>query len=170
VPRHGSLSWRRDPAIQARMATVERLHLRGDTNMTIAAALEVDEKTVRNDLTRLQELWLERTQAKQEVMRAEAVARLEDVRKRAIAAAEFDERNETAVLYGVAVEIEGETRYVHLDEKGRAEYRGQKAQDLNVARQAAMDQAKVLGLIVEKQEHSGEVGVRQLIGVNIDDI
>src|SRR3954452_5885973 len=92
------VAWRRDPIILARLRRVERLHLRGDTNVAIAEALDVDEATIRNDLKRLAELWLEQTQREQADLRAEIVAELEDTRRRALAAAEWDQMCESAVL------------------------------------------------------------------------
>lgn len=172
IPRGKRVAWRRDPVILARLPRVERLHLAGRSNVAIAAALDVDEKTVRNDLDRLRELWLEQTRAEQGSMRAVVLARLEDVRTRALEAAEFDEMCERAVLFGDPIEDaeEGRRRTVHRDDKGSAQFRGQKAAALGVARQAAMDQAKLLGLIVDKQEHAGEILVRQYVGVPVDDV
>jgi hypothetical protein len=69
-------------------------------------------------------------------------------RVRGLAAAEFDEDAERAVLYGET--RDGETVRVQRDEKGSASFRGNKSAALNVARQAAMDQAKLMGLVVEK--------------------
>lgn len=134
--------------ILERLPEVERRHLLGEPGTSIAKALGLNEITIRRDLDRLRELWIERTQNKQEVMRAELVAHLEDVRRRALATAEFDEQAERAVLYGE--DRNGRPLMVTRDQKGSAQFRGQKAQSLNVARQATMDEAKVLGLIVEK--------------------
>jgi hypothetical protein len=147
-----SVPWRRDPIILARLQDVERRHLAGHTNVAIAAALNVDEATVRNDLKRLGELWLERTAADQAEQRALVLAKLEDVRTRALAAAEFDEMCERAVLFGDPIEDaeEGRRRIVYRDDKGSASFRGNKAASLNAARQATMDQAKLLGLVVDK--------------------
>ncbi|MDP9372074.1 MAG: hypothetical protein M3Q65_06410 [Chloroflexota bacterium] len=148
-----------------RLLEVERRHLAGHPNTLIAAALEVDEKTIRDDLKRLKQLWHERIKGAQEQMRAQKVAELADIKQRAIAAAEFDERCERAVLFDDPLvpdhersEEERSVPRVHRDEKGAAQFRGQKAQALNVARQAVMDQAKILGIVVEKQEHSGPGG------------
>lgn len=145
--------WRRDPAILARLPEVERRHLAGQPNTTIAAALNVSEGTIRNDLKHLSELWQEQIKGESAVLRGRIAAELRDVRRRAVKAAEFDEEAERAVLYG-------EGRAVERDAKGSAQFRGQKAQAINVARQASMDEAKLLGLVVEKQEVSGEGLVR----------
>src|SRR5262249_4159586 len=109
--------WRRDPVILARLPQVERMHLRRMPDTAVAAALQVDEKTIRRDLEHLRELWLERTQGEQEVLRAAAVAELEDTRLRALEAAEWDQQCEQAVLYGMGVELEGQPRIVYRDEK-----------------------------------------------------
>ncbi len=148
-----------------RLIEVERRHLAGHPNRLIAAVLDVDEKTIRDDLKRLKQLWHERIKGAQEQLRAQKVAELADVKQRAIAAAEFDEMCERAVLFDDPLtpvhERPDETKelpHVHRDSDGRAQFRGQKAQALNVARQAVMDQAKILGIVVEKQEHSGPGG------------
>lgn len=159
-----SLPWRRDPGILARLRDVERRHLAGDPNTTIAEALGVGEVTIRRDLERLRELWLEQTKAEQADLRAQVVAELDDVKRRALAAAEFDEQAERAVLYG-----EGD-QPVQRDDKGTVTFRGQKAQALNVARQAVMDKAKVLGVVVEKSEVTGEVLVRQYVGIVVEEV
>lgn len=141
--------WRRDPVILARLEEVERRRLRGQANVHIAAALGVDEGTIRNDLKRLQELWQERTGATIIDLRARAVAELDEVKRRAIEAAEFDRDMELAVLFGVG------DRPVIRDEHGSARFFGQKAQALNVYRQAVMDQARILGLVTERRELRG---------------
>ncbi len=157
-----SVAWRRDPLILARMRDVERRHLAGQTNVAIAAVLGVDEATIRNDLKRLAELWLEQTKESQADLRAQMLAKLEDVRVRALQAAEFDGRCERAVLFG--------DEQVYRDDKGSATFRGNKAGALAQARQATMDQAKLLGLVIEKQEHAGELLVRQYVGVPVDQV
>lgn len=163
--RRKSVSWKRDPLILARLPRVERLHLAGRTNVTIAAALDISEATVRDDLKRIQELWRERAGASIDDQRAKILAELEDARTRAIAAAEFDEQCERAVLFdespiGETDDQEDTSEVVtfrgrrispvHRDAKGSAQFRGQKAQSLNVARAASMDKAKLLGLVVDK--------------------
>ncbi len=155
-----SVVWRRDPGILARLREVERRHLAGMTNVAVAEALDVDETTIRRDLERLRELWLEQTKESQADLRAQMLAKLEDVRVRALQAAEFDERCERAVLFG--------DEQIYRDDKGSASFRGNKAGSLAQARQATMDQAKLLGLVIEKQEHAGELLVRQYVGVPVD--
>lgn len=149
------MSWRRDPVILARLPRVERLHFAGRSNIAIAAELDVAEATIRNDLKRLQELWLERTAGTQAEIRARVISELADIKGRAIAAAEFDEQAERAVLYGDSIDDDDPNspvggRKVYRDDKGSATFRGQKAQALNVARQATMDIAKVSGVVVDK--------------------
>ncbi len=141
-----------------RLLEVERRHLAGHPNTLIAAALEVDEKTIRDDLKRLQQLWKERIQGTQEELRAAKLAELADVKQRAIAAAEWDRDCEAAVLFNDPVEDAGGQRIVVRDGDGRAQFRGQKAQALNVARQAVMDAAKILGIVIDKAEVSGKDG------------
>lgn len=145
------IAWRLDPIILARLRDVERRHLRGDTNVAIAAALDVDEATIRNDLKRLAEIWLEQTKADQEMLRSRTLAELEDVRVRALAAAEWDQACERAVLFGDSIDdADGNPVTVYRDAKGSAQFRGNKAASLAQARQATMDKAKVLGLVVDK--------------------
>lgn len=146
-----SVAWRRDPVILARLRDVEKRHLANETNVAIADALGVDEITVRRDIERLRELWLERTKAEQEETRARVIAELEDVRTRAIAAAEFDEQCERAVLFGDPIDDpDGNSMTVYRDKKGSAQFRGNKAAALAQARQATMDKAKILGVVVDK--------------------
>lgn len=139
---HKKVSWRRDPVILERLPLVESLHFSGRSNIAIAQALSVSEATIRNDLKRLQELWLERTAGTQDEIRSRIVSELADIKGRALKAAEFDEQAERDVLYG------GDA--VYRDKKGSAMFRGQKSQALNVARQATMDIAKVQGVVVDK--------------------
>lgn len=181
MPRHRQTPWRKDPAILARLPEVERRHLAGQPNTAIAAVFGVDEATIRADLKRIAERWLEHIGERSEALRSEVVAELEDVRRRALRAAEFDEMAERAVLYGVSPGVDhclGDGSHmlhsgdaedgdglpvwcsapheaplrVQRDDKGSASFKGSKAQSLNTARQASMDKAKVLGLIVERQD------------------
>lgn len=162
----GRLPWDRDPVVLERLPKVERHHLAGRMNTQIAEILGVDESTIREDLKRLKSIWLKRIGDKQEQMRAAIVAELDDTRQRAIAQAEWDEFCERAVLFddpkmpdyemkqlGLSVDLR-----VSRDEKGSATFRGQKAASLNVARQSTMDKAKVLGLVIDKQEIAGKDG------------
>lgn len=164
----GRLPWRRDSVVLERLPLVERRHLAGQPNTVIALALGVDESTVREDIKRLNELWLEQTKADQADLRAEVVAELNDTRRRAISMAEWDEFCERAVLFDDSsmptyerirrglihpdhpLDSNGEPLRVARDEKGSAAFRGNKSGALNVARQATMDKAKVLGLIVDQ--------------------
>lgn len=152
-----SVPWRRDPVILARLQQVERRHLAGETNVAIAAALDVDEITIRRDIERLRDMWLERTAAAQDENRARVLAELDDVRTRALKAAEWDEMCERAVLFDDLPEAEATTldgrparRSVYRDAKGSAQFRGNKAAALAQARQATMDKAKILGIVVDK--------------------
>jgi hypothetical protein len=178
MARRGSLPWREDPAIMARLAKVERAHLRGNSQRDIGAALGVDEKTIRNDLDRIHELWKDRVTGELETLKAQAIAELDDVRQRALAAAEFDEQAERAVLYGDSVDDDEATdlqgrsfkNRVVRDFKGSASFKGNKSGALNTARQASMDKAKVLGIIVDRQEHEGQILIRRYEGVDVDNV
>lgn len=155
-----SVNWRRDPEVRVRLEQVERLQWRRLPNTEIARQLKVDETTIRRDKDRLQELWLERTAASQDEHRAAVVASLEDNERLALEAYEWDKQAEEAVLYGSTVEINGQSRVVYRDAKMSAQFRGGKAQALAERRQAAMAKAKVLGIVVDKQEQVGEMLVR----------
>lgn len=149
-----SLHWRKDPTILRRLAEVERRHLAGQMNIAIAADLGVDETTIRRDVQRLRELWLEQTKAQTVEMRAQRLKELADIKRRAIEAAEWDRLCEEAVLFGAKLNVETATGPltldVYRDHKGSAQFRGNKAAALSVARQATMDAAKLEGLVVDK--------------------
>lgn len=143
--------WRSDPEITARLPDVERLHLNGKSNRAIAAQLGVTEMTIRRDLERIRALWLERAGDKIEHLKAQAAARLEGIYRKGLEQAEFDQAVEKAVIFDTEFEDEDGSSYeVQRPEKGGVTFKGQKAQALNVARQALMDQAKILGLVVDK--------------------
>jgi hypothetical protein len=146
APSGKHIHWRRDDAILERMARVERGWVARKTNVAIARDLGVDEKTVRVDLQRLAELWRERVGDVQEDLRAKKVAELDEVIRQALETAEKDDAYERGVLLGDRV---GEKEIVR-DTKGKATFKSSKTQALNVARQAIMDQAKLLGVVVDK--------------------
>ena len=150
-PGRARLPWHRDPVVLARMVQVERRRLAGEHNTTIAAALAVDEKTIRDDIKRIESIWLERIGQDIEALKAEKVAELGEIKRLALDAAAFDGLCERAVLFGIEVGLEDGTKVrVKRDDKGSAQFRGNKAAAIGQARQAIMDQAKVLGLVVEK--------------------
>jgi hypothetical protein len=161
-PRDGRWQkWRRDPQILERLQEVERLRWRGLSGRAMARELGVGEVTIRRDLSRLDELWLERTAADQQRQRAEIVAALDDNARLALEAYQWDKQAEAAVLYGESVEgKDGKPRVVYRDKRGAAQFRGGKAQALAERRQAVMAKAKVLGLITDKQEQVGDLLVR----------
>lgn len=158
--RRVGTAWHRDPEVLERLRVVERQHIRRVPNTTIAVQLGVSEATIRQDVKRLEELWRERIQGEQADLRAQIVAELDDTRERALAAAEWDQQCEEAVLYGVEVEIHGKPRDVYRDAKGAAQFRGNKAAALTVARAATMDKAKILGLVADPEPPAGEQLVR----------
>lgn len=161
--------WRRNLVILQRLPEVERRHLAGMSNVAIGRELGLDEGTIRTDLKRLQELWRERIGDEQEILRGQAVRRLEEVYRRSIAAAEFDEEAERAVLYGE--DADGNPVAVLRDDDGKAQFKGAKAQALNTARQAAMDIAKLLGIVVDKRDvTSGGERIKAYIGVDLEDV
>jgi DNA-binding CsgD family transcriptional regulator len=143
-------AWKRDPEILARLQRVERMRLDGWSNLRIAAALDVAEGTIRNDVRRLEDLWLESLCDNQERLRAARVAELTELYRRAIASADFDQLCERAVLFGGEVDLEGVKKLVLRNADGEATFKGNKVGALNVARQAVMDIAKIMGLIVDK--------------------
>lgn len=162
-PRHDGRerNWREDPRILERLPRVERLHFRGWTLRQIAAEVDVSFKTVARDLERCRELWRERAGTEVAEHRAAIVAALADNERLALEAYEWDKQAEAAVLYGEPVEsADGRTLEVYRDHKGAAQFRGGKAAALAERRQAAMAKAKVLGIVVDKQEQVGEMLVR----------
>jgi hypothetical protein len=165
IPKRGRregrarLPWRRDPVILARLVEVERRNLIGERNTAIALALKVDEQTIRADLSRIRELWLEDTKAEIAALKARKVAELEEVKRQAFGAAAFDEMCERAVLFNEPfVGKDGKAGRVYRDSKGSAQFRGNKAAALGQARAAIMDQAKVLGLVVDKVSPTDDEG------------
>jgi hypothetical protein len=141
------------------------MRLAGKTQAEIARAVGISEATVRDDLKRLQELWKERIQNEQADLRAQIVAELDDTRLRALEAAEWDQLCERAVLFDdlpedTATTLEGQPakRSIYRDAKGSAQFRGNKAGALQAARQATMDKAKVLGLVVDKVAPTNAAG------------
>lgn len=156
MPRHRT-PWRHDPVILARLAEVEPRHLAGQPNTHIAAALGVDEKVIRNDLKRLSELWVERIGQQAETLRSQIAAELEDIRQRSLKAAAFDEMAERAVLFD---DPDEKGSRVERPEKGGVSFKGGKAQALNTARQASMDKARLLGLVIERQEIDATIAPR----------
>lgn len=150
-PGRARLPWHRDPVVLERMVQVERRRLAGEANTTIAAALNVDEKTIRDDVKRIESIWLERIAQDIEALKAEKVAELGEVKRLALSAAAFDEMAERAVLANEPfIMRDGNERRIYRDAKDSAQFRGNKAASIGQARQAIMDQAKVLGLVVEK--------------------
>lgn len=153
--RRVGLPWRKDPEVLARLPEVGRRMLRRETHQQIATALGSTISTVHQDMKRVRELWVETIQDEQTAMRAQIVAELDDARLEALRAAEWDYQCERAVLFGQAL-VEDDPilgrcdRQVWRDTKGSAQFRGNKAAAIGQARQATMDKAKVLGLIVDK--------------------
>lgn len=173
VRRGKALPWKQDPVILARMVEVERRYLRGEYNTHIAAALEVHESTVREDIKRLNQLWKDRAGEQVNDMRAARFAELENVKRMALASFDFDMEALAAVLYnegpdgerlpgGTAavqeedggpvkiVDLPG--RNVYRDKDGKAQYKADKVAALATYRQAVMDQAKLYGLVIEKKD------------------
>src|SRR3954447_26819501 len=99
VRRGRKVHWRRDPVILGRLPRVDRMRLAGKTQAEIARAIGISEATVRDDLKRVNDLWKERIQGEQADLRAEIVGELDDTRRRALEAAEWDQMCEAAVLF-----------------------------------------------------------------------
>lgn len=170
MPNHRRVGqpWRRDPEVLARLPVVGRLHVRRVPNTHIAAQLGVNEATVRRDLERWNELWREHIAQERVALTAEIVAELDDTRERALAAAEWDQQCEEAVLYGVQHDgADGQPRMVYRDAKGSAQFRGNKAAALTVARAASMDKAKLLGLVVDPEPPASEQLVRVYVRTEV---
>jgi len=159
-PRRGKdVSWRRDPVILARLPKVERMFLAGMYDSVIAQELGVHRATIQRDRERLEELWREQATNDIAAIRAEAVAMLRDNYRRSVQLAEEHQAIERAVIFGR--DAEGKHVYVERPEKGSVSFKGSAAQALSNARQAIMDQAKLLGIVVDKVEQT--VTVRQLV-------
>jgi len=140
------------------MERVERLRLAGASCRAISQSIGVNEKTIRMDVARLAELWVERVGDSQEAHRARAAAVLEEVARRAFEAADFDEKCERSVLFGEEVEIRGTKRTARRDDNDSASFKGQKVAALNLARQSTMDWAKIMGVVVDKVAQTDGAG------------
>ncbi len=136
--------WRQDGAILARLEEVDRLHLNGWSNRAIARHLKVNEWTIRVDIGRLQELWLERAGETVLRLRAECVRRLDAIYWQAMRDAEHDRQYERWVLFGIPPDDMDPATVPPRD--GRVTFKSDKAHNLDIARQAIMDMAKLLGL------------------------
>lgn len=161
--RGKAVSWRRDTVILERMQIVDRLHLLGKPNTAIALELDppVDEATVRNDLKRISELYRERVGDAHDVLLADAIRRLENVMRLGIEAYVWDKDCEDAVLFGgdqIDAAEGSPKRTVYRDQKGSAQFRGNKAAALAVVERAAMGIAKLQGLVVDKVAPSNPDG------------
>jgi len=152
------LEWRRDPDIIARLERVEPLHLAGWSSTRIATELGVSERTIRNDVTHLSELWVERLGATQEALRGRIVAQLDMAIARAFEAADDDWQCTRAVLFGEPYERNGHKLEIIRDLNGAARFSSQRVAALNAARQAVVDKAKVLGLIIDKVAQTDGAG------------
>lgn len=151
--------WREDSEIVRRVAEVDRLHCLGHTNLYIAAQLKVSEATVREDIKRAATLYRERATDDVATQRAERIRVLEGLLGEALEQARWDHACERAVLFGEAVkDRDGKELNLSLPEipedfRGTIkmpDFRSQKTAALNVARQAAMDIAKLQGIVVDK--------------------
>lgn len=166
-----SVPWREDPEIRARLLKVEPLALEGQTNLAIADALGVTEVTIRRDRKRLQELWLEQAGGEIKRRRLVRIAQLEEVHRKSMALAERHEAIMLAVLTGG--DVDGKPLATSLDGMSvrLPDFKGQTAQLIKEARQALVDAAKIEGLVLEKVEHSGEIGVRrEYVGVDVEEV
>jgi len=152
------IEWRRDPDILARIERVEPLHLAGWSSPRIATELGVSERTIRNDVTHLSELWVERLGATQAALRGRIVAQLDMAIARAFQAADDDWHCTRAVLFGEPIEFDGRKLEIIRDENGAARHTSQRVAALNAARQAVIDKARVLGLIVDKVAQTDGAG------------
>lgn len=167
MPRHKQTPWRADPATLERIILVDERVVQGQTNVAIAEALGVDEKTIRKDRARLQELWLEQAGGEVRRRRLLRIAQLEALHSDLLKVARRHERMLSAVLTGGKIDGKVVTR----DQFGRVEIRVQTAQLLGQARAVLMDLAKIEGLVIEKIEHSGEIGVRrEYVGVDVEKV
>ena len=131
--------WHKDGRIIDRMQRVEEMHITGKSNRAIARELGVDERTVRTDLQRLQQVWEERLGQRVVELRARCVAMLDGIYRQAMQNAERDRQYEAYVLFGIVPDDTDAATLAPRD--GRQSFKGDKAQSLDTARQAIMDQA-----------------------------
>lgn len=176
-PVKGRISrpWHQDPIIIERIKIVWDLVCQGLSNYKIADELHVDVRTVREDIHRLETVWEKDLQVDADRLRARKVVELDEIRRRALQVADDDRKHILAVLYdepfsqrecpgNVSHGIDPTTGLpatpcprshiiemrAYRDAKGSASYRSTGAAALNVARQALMDQATMLGINITK--------------------
>lgn len=151
--RHQQTPWQRDRDILERMAKADEMrHLRGWSTHRIAAELGCSHMTIVRDLKNCDELYREQTAGEIESQRERAIRRLEFVAAKGLEAYEWDRSCERAVLFGGDVDDEDidERLRVTRDQKGSAQFRGNKAAALGVIEKATMGIAKLQGLVVDK--------------------
>jgi hypothetical protein len=151
--RHKQTPWQRDRGILDRMQRVDELrYLHGWSVPRIAVELGVSHTTIERDLLHCDELYRERQGETVEAQRNAVIRRLEFVAAKGLEAYEWDKSCERAVLFGGDIddaEMDERLRVIR-DQKGSAQFRGNKAAALSVTEKAAMDIAKLQGLVVEK--------------------
>ena len=157
-PHGKGVPWRSDPEVLRRLPEVEARHLRRMPRALIAQELRISEATVKRDLAHIGELWRERVGVDVADLKARAVRELDGLRELAMTALAFDQAAERAVLFDEPVTLGGRQLRVYRDAKGSAEFRSSKAALIAQARQAVMDQAKLLGLVVEKVSPTNAAG------------
>jgi predicted RNA-binding Zn-ribbon protein involved in translation (DUF1610 family) len=170
-----SRPWHQDPIILERMKLVWDLVCQGYSNYQIADILKVDTSTVRKDVSRLETVWQKDLSIDADRLRSRKVVELDEIRRRALQVAEDDRKHLLAVLYdepfttrdcpgNVSHGLDPTTGLpatpcpkphaielrAYRDAKGSATYRSTGAAALNVARQALFDQAKIMGLVIDK--------------------
>lgn len=179
----GSVKWDRDPNILARMKEVWRLSVEEAlSNHAIAQRLNIDVKTVRVDLKRLETLWQREVGLDTARLRTRKLIELQDLARRGLQAYEEDRKHVLAVLYdepfssydcpggvshgldatGQPMPVCSEKHTIELrayrDAKGSAAYKGQGVAALQLVRQTFMDIAKLQGLVIDKMAATDNAG------------
>jgi len=155
--------WRRNPAVRARLSAVERMRSEGLSQESIARALGVNPDTINTDYRRLDALALEYLGESASKLRADKYSQLEHLARLAVTAYHEERAWLQACLFGTPIRVQCPGRAQHRDGTRciqphdyevypvpGATLRSQSGTLLATARQARFDQARLLGLVVDK--------------------
>ena len=113
VARDHDGPWAQNPVVVRRLETVERMRLSGMSAYQIASETGMPPSTVLEDWQKLNDLWLERLAGTQDLLRGEAIRRLDMVIRNAWELLRMDEAYTQAVLFNMPVRVRCNGRMEH---------------------------------------------------------